>query len=58
MVIISTVKPVISDHVKQDNIFLDFQTGGCLLLNESSAENCCMSFLHYFHSAIILATPV
>ena len=39
------------DHVKQD-IFLAFQTGGCLLLHESSAESSCMSFLHYFHSAI------
>ena len=30
-------------------------TGGCLLLNESSAESSCMSFLHYFvdfHAAI------
>ena len=25
-------------------------TCGCLLLNESSAESSCMSFLHYFHS--------
>ena len=28
------------------------QTGGCLLLYESSAESSCISFLHYFHSAI------
>ena len=34
------VKPVFSDHIKQD-IFLAFQAGGCLLLHE-----------HYFHSAI------
>ena len=27
-------------------------TVGCLLLNESSAESSCMSFLHYFHAAI------
>ena len=40
----STVKPVLSDHIKQD-IFLAFQTGGCLLPHESSAES-------YFHSAI------
>ena len=33
-----TVKPVLSNHIKQD-IFLAFQTGGCLLLNESSAES-------------------
>ena len=46
-----TVKPVLSDHIKQD-IFLAFQTGGCLLLHESSAESSYMSFLHYFHSAI------
>ena len=29
-----TVKPVLGDHIKLD-IFLAFQTGGCLLLNES-----------------------
>ena len=46
-----TVKPVLSDHIKQD-IFLDFQTGGCLLLHESSTRSSCRSFLHYFHSAI------
>ena len=45
------VKPVLSDHIKQE-IFLAFQTGGCLLLYESSAESSCMSFLYYFHSAI------
>ena len=28
------------------------ERGGCLLLNESSAESSCMSFLHYFHAAI------
>ena len=39
-----TVKPVLSDHLKQD-IFLAFQTGGCLLLNDPE-------FLHYFHAAI------
>ena len=27
-------------------------TGGGLLLNESSAESSCMSFLHYFHTAV------
>ena len=41
------VKPVFSDHIKQD-ICLAFQTGGCLLLYGGSAE----SFLRYFHSAI------
>ena len=46
-----TVKPVFSDHIKQD-IFLAFQAGGCLLLHESSAESSCMSFLHYSNSAI------
>ena len=34
----NVVKPVLSDHKKQD-LFLAFQTGGCLLLNESSAES-------------------
>ena len=34
----TTVKPVLSNHTKQD-IFLAFQTGGCLLLHESSAES-------------------
>ena len=49
----STVKPVLSDHIKQDiHVLLAFQTDGCLLLHESSAESSCMSFLHYFHSAI------
>ena len=46
-----TVKPVLSDHIKQD-IFLAFQTGGCLIRHESSAESSCLRFLHYFHSAI------
>ena len=35
-----TFKPVLSDHIKQD-IVLAFQTGGCLLLHESSAESSC-----------------
>ena len=36
---IDTVKPVLSDnHIKHD-MFLVFQTGGCLLLHESSAES-------------------
>ena len=33
-----TVKPVLNDPIKQD-IFLAFQSGGCLLLHESSAES-------------------
>ena len=36
-----TVKPMLSDHIKQ-YIFLAFQTGGCLLLHESSAESSCI----------------
>ena len=40
---VNTVKPVLSDHIKQD-IFLDVPTGGCLLLYESSAESSCMIF--------------
>ena len=47
----TTVKPVLSDHIQED-IFFTFQTVGCLLLHEGSAESSCMSFLHYFHSAI------
>ena len=35
---LTTVKPVLSEHIKQD-IFWAFQTGGCLLLHESSAES-------------------
>ena len=35
--VVSTVKPVLSDHIKQ-YIFLTFQTCGRLLLHESSAE--------------------
>ena len=42
---------MLSDHIKQE-IFSVFQIGGCLLLNESSAESFCRSFLHYSHSAI------
>ena len=42
---------MLSEHIQQD-IFLAFQTGGDLLLHERSAESSCMSFLHYFHSAI------
>ena len=49
--ILSTDKPVFSDHIKQDT-FLAFQTGGCLLLHESSAESSCMSVQCYFHSAM------
>ena len=41
---------MISDHIQQD-IFLAFQAGDCLLLNDS-ADSSCISFLHYFHSAI------
>ena len=48
---VSTVKPVLSDHIKQDTC-LAFQTGCYLLLHESNAESSCRSFLHYFHSAI------
>ena len=63
LIIVGTVKPVFSDHIKQD-IFLAFQTGGCLSLHESSAESSCLSllessaesscisFLHYFHAKI------
>ena len=37
---VCTVKPVLSDHLKQlQYIVLPFQTGGCLLLHESSAES-------------------
>ena len=47
-----TVKPLLSDHIKQA-MFWAFQTGDCLLLNESSAERYCgRTFLRYFHSAI------
>ena len=35
---INAVKRVLRDHIKQD-IFLAFQTGGCLLLHERSAES-------------------
>ena len=45
-----TIKPVSSNHIQQ-NKFWAFQTGGCLLLYESSAESSCRSFLHYFHTA-------
>ena len=33
-----TVKPALSDHIKQDR-FWAFQTDGCLLLHERSAES-------------------
>ena len=46
----STVKPVLSDNIKQNNTYLAVQTGGCLLLHKSSEES--MNFLHYFHTAI------
>ena len=32
------VKPVLSDHIKQE-IFLAFHSGGCLLLHESGTES-------------------
>ena len=31
LLLMCTVKPMLSDHIKQD-IFLAFQTGGCSLL--------------------------
>ena len=34
--VFTVVKPVLSDHIKQDK-YLAFQTGGCLLLHELSA---------------------
>ena len=34
----STMKAVLSNHIKQDTFFT-FQTGGCLLLHESSVES-------------------
>ena len=49
-----TVKPVLSDHIKQD-MFLAFQKGcclllheiSCLLLHESSAESSvCATLIH------------
>ena len=36
-----TTKPVLSDYIKQ-YIFLAFQTVGCLLLHESSADISCI----------------
>ena len=42
---------MLSDLIQQD-IFLALQTGGCLLLHESSAESLYISFLHFLHSAI------
>ena len=39
--ILTTVKPMLSEHIKQ-YIILAFQTGGCFLLRESSAESSCM----------------
>ena len=47
-----TVNLVLSDHIQQD-IFLAFHAGGCLLLHESSAESSAAEALcNYFHSAI------
>ena len=39
----STVKPVLSDYIKQD-MLLAFQVGGCLLLHESSELSTLLSF--------------
>ena len=42
---------MLSDHIKQD-IFLAFQTGGCLLLHETSAEQCgCQTGCHLVGNA-------
>ena len=49
--IFSTVKPVFKLPSIQVT-WASLLKGGCLLLNESSAESSCMSLLHYFHSAI------
>ena len=48
---ILTVKSVLNDHMKQD-LCLAFQTGGCLLLHESSVQSSCRRFLCHFHSAV------
>ena len=41
-----TVKPVLRDHKQYIYIYISFQTGGCLLLDGSSAESLCMTFLY------------
>ena len=45
--IYNQTSPVLCDHIKLD-IFLAFQTGGCLLLSESSTER----YYMYFHAAM------
>ena len=40
-----TVKLVLSDHIKQGKIVV-FHTGGCLMQDESDAENSCTFVLH------------
>ena len=50
--IFTRVKHVLSDHINQD-IFLAFHSGGCLLLHESRTESPRgRSFLCYFYAAI------
>ena len=48
----NTVKPVLSNHIKQD-IFLAFQTVGCLLLHESSAGSSFLLMLMQEFSALL-----
>ena len=38
-----TVKPVLSEHIKEE-IVLAFQTGGCLLLHDSSLQKLSVLF--------------
>ena len=42
--VLYTVKPVLSDHIKQD-MFLAFLTGGCLLLHENFQKAFCATII-------------
>ena len=56
LLVYGTVKPVLSDHIKQD-IFLAFQTGGCLLLYESSSSALLYSAVSSYLSIAISMSP-
>ena len=50
----NTVESVFSEHIQQD-IFLAFKKGGCLLLHESSAESLHSSISNHLSIAISMS---
>ena len=51
---VSTVKPVLRDHIKQD-IFLAFQIGGCLLLHVKVVQSAFRAISNHLSIAISMS---